>query len=358
MGLSVSIAGAIVISTIMFVVFSVPNIANSIFLLGDSSLESSMLQKTISQTKISLEDLDVQVNSPNVNFTVINEGQEKLWDFEKFNVIITYDDASGRPTEQLFYDGDCLGVPPTTGTWCIEIITNDVKDPNIVNSGESARIFTRVNQDLITLNTIVSFNTNNGASAIIPTTNISGVATGVDPPVACQSGFYGRTFIDTDTGITYVCDPTRDKWLSYETITLFGDESGSCGTLGNPNTNNNCNVDWGNGLGPDTNTDLGLYIPYDITITSYGFSEDNDACAAGLGVDVEIWSTGSNVDDNNFALEQELATGLTGQAHNANDLNIDIDGDQYILWGIENLCLQAIDDFNINFSFKWRHDNP
>jgi len=284
-------------------------------------------------------------NSPKINFTVINEGLEKLWNFNDFNLFVTYDEATGRPTETLSFDGMCQGVVPSAGNWCIETISEDILDPDVINGGESARIWTRVNQDLTTGNTIVSFNTDNGATATLPVTSRSIVATGVDPPVACESGFYGRTFIDTDTGISYICDPTRDKWLSFET--------------------ESCNVDWGNGLGAGIgggNAEEGLYVPYDSTIIAAGFSVDDTECTGGGSFDLEFWSTGSNAVDEPYTLEQEIVTGLSStQVYNDNSLNVDIDGDQYTLWGIDNNCSGAnndIDDWNMIIYLKWRHDNP
>ena len=137
---------------------------------------------------------------------------------------------------------------------------------------------------------------------------------------------------------------------------LFGDETGTCGQGKDPNTSANCTADWGNGLGTDTNTELGLYIPHDITITGYGFSSDNDGCTIG-SFDVEIWGTNSNIDDNTYALQQEVATGLIGEAHNANNLNLDITGNQYILWGLDNNCTAGtLDDWNVILYFKNRHN--
>jgi len=359
MGLSIAISGAIIMATFLVVFLTIPNIVNSIFTLGDVSSEVTKLDTSISKTEISMEKLEVSVGSPRINFTLINEGREKLWNFENFDIIIQYDEGSGRSTESLSFNGDCLGGSPPGGNWCIEIISGDIIDPGIINGGEDALIRTQVSQSLTSLNTLVSVTTDNGVSSIIPINSISDIATGVDPPVACQSGFYGRTFHDTDTGISYYCDPTRDKWLSFETITLWGDEGATAGCVNgqDPGDDLNCNVDWGNGLGPDANQELGLYIPYNITVIGYSFSTDNDTCAASL--DVEIWSTGSNSDDNNYSLEAEVATGLTGEAHNANNLDSDIAGDQYILWGIDNNCGSGtVDDWNVIIYFKWRHDSP
>ena len=47
MGLSVAIAGAIVMVTIMFILFTVPNVVNNIFSVGDASVKASLLGDTI-----------------------------------------------------------------------------------------------------------------------------------------------------------------------------------------------------------------------------------------------------------------------------------------------------------------------
>ena len=360
MGLSVAISGGIVLTVIMLILLSMPGIVEKMFSIGDVTSQVAQFEKTISDTKISMEDLDVSVNSPKINFTVINEGLEKLWNFNDFNLFVTYDEATGRPTETLSFDGMCQGVVPSAGNWCIETISEDILDPDVINGGESARIWTRVNQDLTTGNTIVSFNTDNGATATLPVTSRSIVATGVDPPVACESGFYGRTFIDTDTGISYICDPTRDKWLSFETITILGEEDDTCNSGDDIGNDEDCSPDFGDQLGAnsDSQPDLGIYIPYNMTVIAYGFSRDNNANCGSGSFDVEIWSTGSNSDDNSWTFDQKIDTGLTTQTENANDRNVDIAGDQYIMPGIENNCAGDMFDWNLIIYSKWRHDNP
>jgi len=177
------------------------------------------------------------------------------------------------------------------------------------------------------------------------------------PTYTCSSTVAGMQWMDTDSGIVYVCDTSnsRNKWLSQQDIVIFGDENGGCPAGRDPNTNASCNVDWGNGIGTDSNTDIGFFIPYDITITGYGFSEDNDACTSG-SFDLEVWGTGSSSDDNNYSLRATVASGLTGQAHNSHSLNYDVAGGQYILWGIDNNCGQTIDDWNMIIYYRVRHD--
>lgn len=173
------------------------------------------------------------------------------------------------------------------------------------------------------------------------------------PPFACAAAVAGTLWMDTDTGILYICDNTRNKWLSTQDTAFLGENTASCSAGDNSVTDDACTVKWGANLGSDTASDLGVFIPYNATIVGYGFSEDNDACTSG-SLDVEIYSTGSSTNDNNYTTLTDVATGLTGEVHNATNLNIDIAGGQYILWGIDNNCGQSIDDFNIVLYLRWR----
>jgi hypothetical protein len=176
-------------------------------------------------------------------------------------------------------------------------------------------------------------------------------------PVACTSANAGRQWQDSDTGLLFICDTSngRNKWLSVSEMALFGEDTGSCNAGQDVNSNAACNVNWGGSLGPDTGTDLGLYLPYDITITGYGFSADNDACTTG-SFDVEVWDSAGAADDNTYALGATVAAGLSGEAHNSSTLNIDLAGNQYIIWGLDNNCGQNIDDYNVILYYRYRHN--
>lgn len=173
------------------------------------------------------------------------------------------------------------------------------------------------------------------------------------PPFACTAGVSGTLWMDTDNGLLHTCDGVRTKWLTSPDVIMWGENTGTC-NAGSDGTNSiSCAVQWGGSLGADTATDLGFYLPYPATITGYSFSEDNDACTSG-SMDVEIYASGSNADENNFGTTINIATGLNNQVHNANDLNIDVDGNQYIIWGIDNNCGQNIDDWNVILYLRWR----
>jgi len=357
MGLSVAIAGAIVLSVIMLVMMTLTGFVGTMFSIGDVTTQISKVENTIDKTDISLETLFAQSGLPTVNFTLNNDDQEKLWNFEKFNVIVEYEAGSGQLLEELTFSGDCLGVSPSAGNWCIEGISGDFLDGGILNEGESAEVFTQVSNNLVNQNVRVTVSTDNGVVAKLPAAKRSWFDADPVPPATCEFPTHGRTFVDTDTGISYVCDPSRDKWLSTETMVLWGEESSTCDDGENPNTDNDCSVDWGNSLGPEGGTNLGLYIPHNMTLVAFGVSIDSAGDCGGGTFDFELWGTSSSTDDNNYDLVAEV-TGNSGETANDNNLNIDVDGNQYTLWGLENNCGNDINDFNAIFYIKWRHDQP
>jgi hypothetical protein len=357
MGLSIAISGAVVLSVMMMVLFSFPGFVDKMFSIGDVATQASVIDKSIAQTDISLETLFATATSPLVNFTLNNDDLEKLWNFEKFNVIVEYESGSGDKLEELSFGGQCQGAAPSIGEWCIEGISGDFLDKGILNEGESAEVWTQVSQNLVSGNARVTVSTDNGEVAMLPAPKRSWFDASPVPPATCEFATYGRTFVDTDTGVSYLCDPSKDKWLSTETIVLWGDESGTCDVGNDPNNDDGCNVDWGNGLGPGGGSNVGMYIPYNMTIFGYGYSNDSQSCGSG-SYDLEIWGTGSNTDDDNYSLLVEIAAGLTAEAAASNNVDLDITGDQFTLWGIDNNCGGNLDDWAMIIYGKWRHDQP
>ena len=198
MGLSVAIAGGIVMVTIMLVMLTIPNVVNNIFSIGEVSSQSSQVDDLVSKTKISIQELYTQTGSPRVNFTLNNEGSTTLWDFDNFNVIVKYTGAvSGQKTEQLSYFGECLGAVPPVGQWCIQSILNDVADPKLLNSDEQARIRTRLNENLASNSAIVTVATDNGVTY---TTGGPECERGIVLPSCYKFGSYQPVSISTAEG--------------------------------------------------------------------------------------------------------------------------------------------------------------
>jgi len=354
MGLSVAISGGIILTVFMLILLSLPGFVDKMFSIGDITSQVSKQEQKISKTDISLETLFATSGSPYVNFTLNNDDREKLWNFEKFNVIVEYESASGDELEELSFSGNCLGALPTVGNWCIESISGDFIDEGILNEGESAEIWTRVSQNLVSGNARITVSTDNGEVAMLPAPKRSWSDAVPIPPVTCQFENYGRTFVDTDTGISYICDPTRDKWLSETTMTIWGDETSSCTAGSDTNTNNNCNVDWGNGQGPSTTS--GLAIPHNATIIGYGFSGNGGVDCTSGDFDLEVWGSADLTTDSTTTYLGDLVSGLVNVDESsslATDLDIDA---QFIKWGIDNDCGQSIDQYNMGIFYKWRHD--
>jgi len=358
MGLSVAIAGAIVLSVLMLVMMTMTGFVGTMFTVGEVTTQISEVEKSIAKTDISLDALEAQLNSAKVNFTLNNDDTEKLWNFENFNVFIEYENATNTFVEELSFNGDCSGIAPSAGNWCIESIGADFLDEGIINDGESGEIWTQVSRELDSVNPFVTVSTDNGVVAMLPDTKNSWIDAAPAPSITCEVGNYGRTFVDTDTGVAYICDPTRDKWLSLETMIYYGEEPETCSAGNDIFNDDDCSVDWGQNIGSGFGApDSGIYIPYNMTIISYGVSMVVDDCDTG-SYNIQLGGTETNLADQPYFNITNIASGLTDEFDNNDNLNIDVNGTQYIIWGIDNNCGQTVDDFVITFYSKWRHDNP
>jgi len=120
LGLSIAISGGITIFTII-VIFS------TIFIASDKIHEEGLAgtlifenDDEISKTKLEIYGLNATVSSNLVNFTLKNVGIEKLWKYDEFDFIITYDaDIGGistRVNEQLTYNPTAFALSPAVAT--------------------------------------------------------------------------------------------------------------------------------------------------------------------------------------------------------------------------------------------------
>jgi len=163
--LSVAISGGIILTVFVLILLSLPGLADKMFSIGDITSQVSQHEKKISDTQLSMVYLSELVGKSKVNFTLNNDGSEKLWNFEDYDLFIEYDGAiSGKTTQQLSYSGECLGAIPQAGNWCIQSISNDIADPKILNSGEQASIRTNLNENLASTTAIVTLVTDNGVT--------------------------------------------------------------------------------------------------------------------------------------------------------------------------------------------------
>jgi len=108
MGLSIVIAGSIMLFTLLAVMFTIATLVTSLVSVEDVSSQASVIKESISQTAIKIMSVSASSGSDIVQFSLANNGTEKLWDYEKFTLLITYDaDIGGvktRVTEEFSYD--------------------------------------------------------------------------------------------------------------------------------------------------------------------------------------------------------------------------------------------------------------
>lgn len=144
MGLSAALTGGIIMMMLVIVVaMSIPTILGMNSAMSRASSQQKELEDSIVKTSIGISSVQASAQSDSVTLTLENDGLTKLWNYQKFSVIIAYDaevapSVSERRTEQLTYAGISNSVP--AGYWGIGQFNNDLADPRIVNTGESIDI--------------------------------------------------------------------------------------------------------------------------------------------------------------------------------------------------------------------------
>jgi hypothetical protein len=162
-GLSVIVSGGVVLFAMIYILLTVPGIVNQTISLTKASTDISNVENSILRTNIEMDSLSASSGSRAINFTISNGGTEKLWYYSKFNLIITYTYASGTKTESLSYAGICS--VPASGTWCVESISDDNVEPNILNTDETLNVLSRVSQTPTTGTVNTTFSTDYGIVA-------------------------------------------------------------------------------------------------------------------------------------------------------------------------------------------------
>ena len=166
MGLSVSIGGAIIIFTISYMIMMFPSILDTTTSLTNTSTQRANLDNVILKSDIRLSEINGTALSNVVNFEVQNIGNEKLWEYDKFNLIITYDGGIATKTtytEYFTFEKICSD---TVGKWCITSIKNDAQDPKILNFAEALKAKAVVSHPLYTNGVMTALiSTDNGITA-------------------------------------------------------------------------------------------------------------------------------------------------------------------------------------------------
>ena len=162
MGLSNALSGGIILFGITYVIFTFGGLTDNVASFSDVSSQTSDLENKLLKTSIDVTIESTPGTNPTFSFDIENTNLEKLWDFENFDVIITYD-SPATTTLTMTYDSAC---PPSAGEWCINTWTNDVVDPEILNEGEIITIDVEVNGNIQNnSDLIVTVSTPNGVVA-------------------------------------------------------------------------------------------------------------------------------------------------------------------------------------------------
>lgn len=137
MGFSIAISGGIIMLALISAMMSIPPLIGTTGTLKEAYSTRSDLENTIIKTDIAIESLAANSGDNAADFTLSNPGSVALWNYDKFNIIITYDGndtgSKKRVTEHLSYtDGS-----PSSGEWGITQFVDDYLDPKILNSNES-----------------------------------------------------------------------------------------------------------------------------------------------------------------------------------------------------------------------------
>lgn len=108
MGLGVSIAGGIVCAALVGVLAILFSVTSQVHEVNSARSQSSELDASFVHTDFDFGYLYAQSGSDRVSFTLQNTGGEKLWNYDKFSVIVTYNASiSGSPvltSERLSYN--------------------------------------------------------------------------------------------------------------------------------------------------------------------------------------------------------------------------------------------------------------
>lgn len=159
MGLSIAISGTIVVFSLFLVLNSFMSVSEGIFNQSITTTQKISIDRNYLDTDITISSL--QTGTSNVTLSLENTGNTKLWSFEKFDFIVTYDTPAGRTNEELDY----VLCPAIDGQWCIESITNDIQDPNILNTLEIGVLKGNLTDIVMTPGSLtVSITTDNGVT--------------------------------------------------------------------------------------------------------------------------------------------------------------------------------------------------
>ncbi|MDE2590398.1 MAG: hypothetical protein KGL95_12135 [Patescibacteria group bacterium] len=166
MGLSIAISGGIVTFSIVYAMMSFTTVVDDSTKISTSQSEMSNILFSRLQTNIVISNLQDSGGTSPASFRITNTGNTLLWNYNNFDVIITYqENATNYPilTETLKYTNSCSSL--TAGQWCIPQIQNDYIHPGMLDPGKIATINVHPSNPTASGGTFTAeFGTDNGVS--------------------------------------------------------------------------------------------------------------------------------------------------------------------------------------------------
>ena len=115
-----AIAGGITISAILLIFSIIPNLTDSLSTEVTTRSEIFEVSNALSKTNMNITTIVANSGTDVINFNFTNDGTEKLWNYEDFDLLITYDaDISGvktRITEKFTYNATVAFQEKMTGS--------------------------------------------------------------------------------------------------------------------------------------------------------------------------------------------------------------------------------------------------
>lgn len=128
MRLSNAMSGAIILFGITYTMFSFVSFTDILISMNEALFERSALDVKIANTSIELIILNSIPVGTSFIFQIENTDLKKLWDFENFDIIVSYNNTVTNYTETLSYYSE---YPLPSGSLCIFDFNDDLFEPNI-----------------------------------------------------------------------------------------------------------------------------------------------------------------------------------------------------------------------------------
>ena len=127
---------------VIVVGMAVPAILGGNAVTSSAEAQRMQLEDIQTKTSIALNSVKAPALGTTVSFALNDTGTTKVWNYQKFTVIVSYNSGAGpagaREVASFSYQG--ITASPSAGYWSISRFNNDIVDPQILNPGESANI--------------------------------------------------------------------------------------------------------------------------------------------------------------------------------------------------------------------------